>query len=148
MGSTLQSENLLEICQLILATQKRKFLGGSGYIVTFKDKDDIIVDESDLEKVESVGLKWINLCKTKDLTLLEIHELVDDMYNDEGCDSNASCNNATLELPEDDDIPHYVTPSKNVRKEPRIDVSICHTIMEESQSGMYYHLALQYHKTF
>ena len=45
-------------------------------------------------------------------------------------------------------LPHYVTPSKNVRKEPRIDVSICHTITEESQSGTYYHLALQYHKFF
>ena len=67
---------------------KRNFLGGGGYIVMFKDEDNIKVDESDLEKVESVGLKWINLCKTQDLTFLEIHKLVDGMYDDEGCDSN------------------------------------------------------------
>lgn len=116
---------------------KRNFLGGGGYIVTFKDKDKIKVDESDLEKVESMGLKWINLCKTRELTLLEIHELVDDMYDDEGCNSNVSFNNIMLELPEDDDVPNYVTPSKNVRKEPRINVSECNTIMDESQSGTY-----------
>ena len=54
------------------------------------------------------------------------------------------CNNATLEMPEDDDVPNYVTPSKNVRKEPRINLSECNTIMEESQSGTY----LQCHEKF
>ena len=117
-----------------ISYMQRNFLGGNGYIVTFKDRDDLI-DKADLDQVDTVGLKWINLCKEDNLTLLEIHEMVDEMYNDTSSYHNDTSNDATITVPEEHDEPHYVTPSKTVRKQPQINFLERNIIREESQSG-------------
>ena len=120
---------------------ERNFLGGNGYIVSCKNRDEII-HKADQDQVDTIGLKWIMLCKEEHLTLLDIHEMVDEMYDNTIKEHEKTSNNAIMTVQEDPVEIRYVTPSKNVRKEPRINVLDPQSTRDESLPGKFFYICI------
>ena len=99
----------------------RNFLGGSGYVVTCDDTSDMaFVRNSNL--VEKMCSKWVVLCKQKNVSLLEMHDMIDEIYNHEpekifndletsNCNLTEICHTP----------PKCITPTISVRKQPRMN---------------------------
>ena len=137
MANTSQSENRHKLLSSNVSYTQRNFVSGNGYIVTFKDKDNLI-DELDTDQIHSVGLKWIDLCKDDNLSLLEIHDMVDNLYNDTSKDQHDTLSNVTMTEPDKCVDLNYITPCKTVRKEPRINFLEQNIISKSSQPGESY----------
>ena len=122
---------------------QRNFLGGNGYIVTFDDHDSLTC-KSDFDKVETLGLKWIELCKSENVTLLEVHDMVDEMCHDMDSGLNNTDIGAMRTTLEENNVRNYVTPSKSVRKQPRINVIELNKTSTDTQAGKLYYCVYEY----
>ena len=101
---------------------ERKFLGGSGYVVVCQDHS-IFRKELKRDTVESLGIKWIKLCRDHHkMQLPAIHELVDDLYNNDN--DNVASESEELNQQTFDNFT-YMNNVQNispVRKQPRLSL--------------------------
>ena len=102
----------------------RNFLGCSGYVVHCKDIQDHLVRE-DTKSIETIGIRWIALCKKEKMCLSDIHAMVDDLYNNDN-DENIDCKNSTLSDNDSLNIYkeatniHQIDKDAGVGKQPRL----------------------------
>ena len=105
----------------------RNFLSSSGYVVTCKDVQDHLETATN-ECVEKAGKMFISLCKKKNMNLIDIHVMLDDLYNipneskDEVCSTMSSFDNNN-EDDEEDSVNQFIgqkESNEGVAKEPRI----------------------------
>ena len=98
----------------------RDFLGGSGYIVTCNETSGMAILLNDF--VEQMCSKWVVVCKQKKVSLLEMHNMIDDIYNDEpdkSLDNIETPNGKTID--KCDTYTRCITPIESVRKQPRMN---------------------------
>ena len=50
-------------------------------MVNCKDVQDHLLEQSKMNSIEMAGSKWVSLSQKEHMTLVEIHEMVDNLYN-------------------------------------------------------------------
>ncbi len=105
----------------------RNFLSSSGYVVTSKDVQDHLETATN-ECVKKAGKMFISLCTKKNMNLIDMHVMLDDLYDmpnkskDEVCSTMSSIDNNN-EDDEEDSVNQFIgqkESNEGVAKEPRI----------------------------
>ena len=99
----------------------RTFLGGSGYIVKC---EDIINHNVQLKgnKVEQMCNRWIKMCQREDLSLLDMHDMLDETYTSVESVDHVTQTKTIIKALNRADVQKFVTPDKSTRKQPRVNV--------------------------
>ena len=103
----------------------RNFLGGSGYIVKC---DNIINHEEQCKgnKMEQMCSRWIKMCKREDLSLLDMHEMLDETFSSLKGLPHISQKKTVIKVLNRTDVQMLVTPDRKTRKQPRMNVLLQH----------------------
>ena len=99
---------------------ERKFLGGSGYLVVCQDHS-LFKRELKRDTVDSLGLKWIKLCRDDHkMQLHDIHELVDDLFNNNNEDVTFDVDELNQQTFNTFGNTNLLQENLLVRKQPRV----------------------------
>ena len=115
----------------------RNFLGGSGYIVTCHDTGGMASVKNG-NVIEKLCSKWVTVCKQKNVTLVEMHDMIDEYFNEDS-------DNIRLEskTPDCDNFDDYdkntrcITPMTSVRKQPRMNNLLQFNITVDDDESKY-----------
>ena len=72
----------------------RTFIGGSGYVVTCtKTKEQM--ERIPNDTVETMGSKWLSMCLADEMSIYDIHNMVDELHNNIETNTNESTTTKT-----------------------------------------------------